>query len=313
MINAKYTKIIYFLILLLVLTAAEPLCAVSFAAKTGTGGSDSDGVDTADQDSDGVTDCKKLLAQTAVDFAVLPGKTAPDILGLPITRREVYSIRTGSRVPRKERKRRGGYKRYFQIYKIKKGDRVYKQIAERSYKPGGAVKLSDLRYLRTLYYDFDGKVRAGELIVNQSIAKDTLAVFRELFEIKYQIRKMQLIDNYFPESKKTTWSAAASTTADNASMNDDNTSSFNYRTVAGTSNISRHGYGLAIDVNPFENPWCPGGKVYPNQIKSAAYVNRANRRDHMIYADSEITQIFKKHGFRWLGAAWTRDYQHFEK
>lgn len=298
MINAKHNIIVYILVLFLALTAAEPLCAMSFAA---------------DQVSDGSSDCKKLLAQTAVDFAALPGKVAPDILGLPITRREVYRIKIGSRVPRKERKRRGGYKRYFQIYKIKKGDRVYKQIAGRSYKPDGSVKLSDLRYLRTLYYDFDGKVRAGELIVNHSIAKDTLAVFRELFEMKYHIRKMRLVDNYFSKSKKPTWSAAAATAADTASMNDDNTSCFNYRMVAGTSSISRHGYGRAIDVNPFENPWCPGGKVYSNQIKSAAYSNRANRRDHMIYSDSKITQIFRKHGFRWLGAAWTRDYQHFEK
>ena len=202
---------------------------------------------------------------------------------------------------------------YFTAVKIEEGDSVYQRINGKSYQKNNDIKLSDLRYLRTLYYDFDGKVRAGELIVNQSIAKDTLAVFRELFEMKYQIRKMRLVDNYFPKGKKPTWSAAAATAADTASMNDDNTSCFNYRMVAGTSSISRHGYGCAIDVNPFENPWCPGGKVYSNQIKSAAYANRANRRDHMIYADSKITQIFRKHGFRWLGAAWTRDYQHFEK
>ena len=74
-----------------------------------------------------------------------------------------------------------------------------------------------------------------------------------------------------------------------------------------------HGYGRAIDVNPFENPWCPGGSVYYNQKKSAQYANRFVRRPHMIFADSDITQIFRKHGFRWLGAAGARDYQHFEK
>ena len=307
--KSKQTTITYFLMLSLMLTAAGMPGIESFAADSGSDSASEGAVKAGDS----ISGCRKAIVRTAVDFGQLPGRAAPEVVGLPISRKEVYRIKTGSRVPRKERRRRGGYKRYFQIYKIKKGDRVYKKIAGRSYKPGGTVKLSDLRYLRTLYYDFDGKVRAGEIIVNRSIAGDTLKVFRELFEIKYQIRKMQLVDNYFPKSRKPAWSSAAATDADTASMNDDNTSSFNYRMVAGTSTISMHGYGRAIDVNPFENPWCPGGRVYSNQTRSASYANRANRRSHMIYADSRITQIFRKHGFRWLGEAWTHDYQHFEK
>lgn len=257
----------------------------------------------------------QLLMQAAEDLTALMSDAAEDAINPPIMRREVYRIRPGKKISRKEIKRRGGPDRYFQIYKIKKGDRVYRKIAGRSYNPNGAVKLSDLRYIRTLYYDFKGKIRSGEIIVNRSIAKDTRAVFRGLYKAKYQIRKMRLVDNYFPSNKTSpaVWSSAAAEAADTASMNDDNTSGFNYRMVAGTSRISMHGYGRAIDVNPFENPWCPGGRIYPNQRASASYANRSNVRDHMIYADSKITKIFKKHGFRWLGETRTRDYQHFEK
>ena len=303
----------------------------------------------------------QLLGQAAAELAARMSDAAEEAIDPPITRREVYRIRPGARITRKELKRRGGAGRYFQIYKIREGDRVYKEIAGRSYKPGGAVSLSDLRYIRTLYYDFSGRIRSGEIIVNRSIAEDTRDVFRELYKAKYQIHKMRLIDNYFPSVKTSSassskagrsdgrsgsggtgkdagksgsvkagtatgrsgngkvkwepavWSATAAEAADTASMNDDNTSGFNYRMVAGTSSVSMHGYGRAIDVNPFENPWCPGGSVYPNQRQSASYANRGNVRDHMIYADSKITKIFRKHGFRWLGGTWTRDYQHFEK
>lgn len=284
--------------------------------------------------------CVARLEVIAEGFAAAAEKPMEEILNPAITRKEVYELESGTRVTGKERKRRGGAGRWFQIYKIKKGSSVYRRIAGRSYKPGGAVSLSDLRYIRVLYYDFDGKVRSGEIIVNRSIADDTLAVFRKLYKAKYQIRKMCLVDDYFPSSKthsddsesgkrsdsdkkkssdggsKTStpvWSSAAAEAADTASMNDDNTSGFNYRMVAGTSSVSMHGYGRAIDINPFENPWCPGGTVYRNQRQSAAYANRSNMRPHMIYADSEVTRLFKKYGFRWLGETGTRDYQHFER
>lgn len=223
-----------------------------------------------------------------------------------ISRREVYELKSGQRVTARQIRKSGGSRRFFRIYEIKKGDAVYKRIKEKSYRENPNIALSDLRYIKTLYHDFDGKVRAGEIIVNKTIAADTKEVFYELYKIKYQIRKMKLIDAYWRDG-------GSGTDADHESMNDDNTSGFNYRTVAGTNSISMHGYGRAIDVNPFENPWCPGGRLYPNQEKSAEYANRGVRKPHMIFSDSDITAIFKQHGFRWLGDTDTRDYQHFEK
>ncbi len=223
-----------------------------------------------------------------------------------VTKKAVYSLKSGTGITKKEIKKTGGVSRWFRIYRIRKGSGVYKRINGKSYKKNSAVSLDDLRYVRTLYHDFKGKIRTGEIIVNKAIAGDTEKVFRELYDEGYQIRKMRLVDDYWKKGY-------SGTDMDNASMNDDNTSGFNYRMVAGTSSVSMHGYGRAIDVNPFENPWCPGGKLYPNQSASREYADRGRRLPHMIFSDSEITKIFKKHGFRWLGDTGTRDYQHFEK
>ena len=310
---------------LLILTAVACLClqvqvilrsSICYAEDAATpadsaGGAEaSSGAGTADG---GAERCTEILKKVAEDFAAAAGEAYEDVIYPPVTRKEVYVLKSGTRVPRKEIRRRGGAGRWFQIYKIGTKSRVYRRIAGRSYRPGGAVPLSDLRYVRVLYFDFRGKTRTGEIIVNKSIASDTISVFRSLYKARYQIRKMRLVDDYFPSVKTPSWSSVAAEAADTASMNDDNTSGFNYRMVAGTSRVSMHGYGRAIDVNPFENPWCPGGRIYYNQKESASYADRKNVRPHMISAGSDITKIFKEHGFRWLGEAWTRDYQHFEK
>ena len=223
-----------------------------------------------------------------------------------ITKKAVYYLKSGTKLMGKEIKKLGGPGMFFRAYEIKKGSRVYKRIYKRSFRPNSNIKLKDLRYIKVLHYGFDKKIKVGEIIVNAKIAGDTKKIFRELYDIKYQIKKMKLVDDYWVKG-------GTGTDADNKSMNDDNTSGFNYRMVAGTSTVSMHGYGRAIDVNPFENPWCPGGKLYHNQQKSYEYADRNRDLPHMIKSDSRITGIFKKHGFRWLGETATRDYQHFEK
>ena len=286
---------------------------VFFAAACGSKAADSDSADQSGEAADKQAESSESKSKTRKPkkLKLRHGKKIRiDKKGF-VTRKALYTLKAGTRLTHKELKLTGGVKRWFRIYKIKKSDRVYRRINGKSYRDNPNISYRDLRYIKTLYYDFSGKIRVGEIIVNKAIAKDTAAVFRELFKKDYQIRKMTLIDTYYPKGGPS--GNAAGNAADTASMNDDNTSGFNYRMVAGTSTVSMHGYGRAIDVNPFENPWCPGGKLYPNQSRSAEYANRSVRKPHMIFADSDITRIFRKHGFRWLGETGTRDYQHFEK
>lgn len=93
-------------------------------------------------------------------------------------------------------------------------------------KDKDSVNLSSLRLLKLSYYGFDGKVYQGEMVVNSKLANDVLEIFKELYNIRYPIEKIRLIDEYNAD--------------DELSMSDNNTSCFCYRKIAGTSVISNH-------------------------------------------------------------------------
>lgn len=160
------------------------------------------------------------------------------------------------------------------------------------------IPFEELRYLILPYYDFEGNIQTGEMICNKSIADDLLHVFKNLFAIQYPINSIRLIDDFDAD--------------DEASMQANNTSCFNYRYTDGTSQLSKHAYGRAVDINPLQNPWVRGDKVYPTTAQ--AYVNRNSNRPHMIKKDDACYKIFTLKGFIWGGdrdRSW--DYQHFQK
>ena len=173
---------------------------------------------------------------------------------------------------------------------------------DNSYKADCSVPLSDLRYVRVLYYGFDESVHIGELVVSKKIAQDMIEIFRGLYDAKYQIGKMVLVDDYGAD--------------DNASMADNNTSAFNYRMVAGTSKLSNHALGLAIDINPLYNPWIYvlDGKDIIDPPSGAQYADRTLGNPHYLDHDDLCYQLFIEHGFTW-GGDWSssKDYQHFSK
>lgn len=181
-------------------------------------------------------------------------------------------------------------------------DAVFARMDDNSYKADCSVPLSDLRYVRVLYYGFDNSVHIGELVVNKKIAQDIIEIFRGLYDAKYQIGKMVLVDDYGAD--------------DNASMADNNTSAFNYRMVAGTTKLSNHALGLAIDVNPLYNPWIYvlDGKDIIDPPSGAQYVDRTRGNPHYLDHDDLCYQLFIEHGFTW-GGDWSssKDYQHFSK
>ena len=150
---------------------------------------------------------------------------------------------------------------------------------------------------------FDGKVKEGELIVNKKIAKKTVKVFYALYQKRYRIERMRLIDDYGANDEK--------------SMAANNTSAFNYRVISGTTKLSNHSYGMAIDINPRINPWVKGNKVSPangkvyKQRKTSKCKGKYKR--YMIHKNDTAYKIFKKYGFSW-GGEWrsSKDYQHFD-
>ncbi len=164
------------------------------------------------------------------------------------------------------------------------------------------ITYEDLAYVHVLHYDFDGQVQQGELICNRAIAQDLVEIFTELYENQYPIEKICLIDAYGGD--------------DEASMQDNNTSCFNYRTVSGKTNLSNHSYGLAIDINPLYNPYVrtKNGKLLVSPDNGVDYADRSAEFLYKIDREDLCYKLFIEHGFTW-GGSWNsvKDYQHFEK
>lgn len=184
-------------------------------------------------------------------------------------------------------------------------EEIKKRITGKSYPDTEEplqISYEDLAYVHVLYYDFQAQVQEGELICNQAIAQDFVDIFYELYECQYPIEKIRLVDEYDAD--------------DEASMADNNTSCFNYRTVPGRTKISNHAYGYAIDINPLYNPYVrtKDGITLISPDNAVPYADRNAEFPHKINKDDLCYRNFIEHGFSW-GGAWnsSKDYQHFEK
>ena len=190
------------------------------------------------------------------------------------------------------------------FYYVDLNDHLKERISGLSYPSNPKsclVPYEDLRYLRILYYDFSGEEHVGELIVHRELAEDVLEIFSELYDIRYPLTSVRLVDDFGEKAD------------DTKSMEADNTSSFCYRKVTGEEKLSRHSYGAAIDINPRENPYIrKDGTVSPSN--SEPYVDRSKTFDGKIDKKDMCYKIFIKHGWNWGGDfKKEKDYQHFSK
>ena len=177
-------------------------------------------------------------------------------------------------------------------------DAVWQQMQGKTYKPNPHIEREDLRYLRVLHWDYDGKTHHGEMVCNKKIADRLITIFRKLYEAKYPIQQMKLPDEYDADDER--------------QMRANNTSCFCYRPVAGSTKLSKHSRGLAVDINPFENPYVRPSRVRP--AGASAYADRTKDFPHKIDKEDLCYKLFRAHGFSW-GGTWrsVQDYQHFEK
>jgi hypothetical protein len=168
---------------------------------------------------------------------------------------------------------------------------------------GCPVGLSDLRLLTVTHRDFRARERTGQLVVNKAAAPGLARVFRRLYELRFPVRHMRFSDFYGPRSGR---------------PNDgDVTASFECRQAVpspctggtGTGTWSMHAYGLAVDLNPRENPYVGCGQSRDPTAQS--YRNRSRTRPGMI--GGRTVRAFAAIGWGW-GGSWsgnTKDYMHF--
>lgn len=140
------------------------------------------------------------------------------------------------------------------------------------------------------------------MVVNMLVADDVVDIFRQLYENAYPIERMRLVDY---------WNAD-----DEMSMRDNNSSSFNFRFITHTTKVSKHGRGVAIDINTLYNPYYKlyaDGTEVVEPATATAYLDRTAEFPYKIVKGDLCYNLFIQHGFEW-GGEWTscKDYQHFE-
>lgn len=196
---------------------------------------------------------------------------------------------------------RVGVERCFRVEPIP--DEVFARMRGKSYPAHCRVSRESLRYVRLLHRDADGRIRMGELVCHKEVASDMLRIFRRLYDERYPIQSVRLIDDFGADDER--------------SMRANNTSCFCYREVKGSSKLSAHALGTAVDINPLYNPYYRkhrNGKVTLQPSNAAKYCDRTASFPYKITRGDLAYRLFVAHGFRW-GGAWrtVKDYQHFEK
>lgn len=183
-------------------------------------------------------------------------------------------------------------------------DDVFNRMKGKSYPEGCQLPRSELRLISVLHYDAEKRVQKGEMVCNKAIAHDLIDIFRQLYEARYPIERMTLIDDYDADDER--------------SMAANNTSCFCYRQVTGSKHLSKHALGLAVDINPLYNPYVKRSADGKHDIVSPAagaqYANRRKASPYKLEKQDLCYRLFLEHGFKW-GGNWNslKDYQHFER
>jgi hypothetical protein len=169
-------------------------------------------------------------------------------------------------------------------------------LTRSTWKPGCPVGKQDLAWMKITYWGFDDSRHSGEMLVNRSVSDDLVDVFRQLYEARFPIESMGITRPADLDAPPT---------------GDGNvTGSFACRPIRGGTEYSQHAYGLAIDLNPFQNPYQRDDVVLPEL--ASAYLDRDWRRPGMITPTGQVVRAFASVGWEW-GGDWsaTKDYQHF--
>lgn len=177
---------------------------------------------------------------------------------------------------------------------------VRNRMASSTWEPGRPVSLDDLSYLTLMHWGFDYRVHRGHLVLHKNSAEQIADAFREIFLRKFPIQRVGLASDLGGDDKKL--------------MSQNVTSALNCRPVTGrTGTFSKHSYGIAIDINPVENPYVKGTVVLPESRKGR--ISRDSSRPGTIVKDDLLYRAFLRKGWTWGGDDWRalKDYQHFEK
>jgi hypothetical protein len=171
-------------------------------------------------------------------------------------------------------------------------------IARSTWRSRCPVAPAELTWLRLAFWGFDDQRHTGELLVHEDVARDLVSVFGRLYAARFPLEELSII---------TRRELDAPPTGDGNA-----TTAFACRPTTGGTTYSQHAYGLAVDVNSFQNPYVSGDLVLPEL--ASAYLHRAPNRPGMIAANGTVVRAFAAIGWEW-GGSWRslKDYQHFSR
>lgn len=163
------------------------------------------------------------------------------------------------------------------------------------------VHYSELSCIEIPFINFDGFSQIGEIMIADVLVENVKTIFSELYDAKFPIASLKLMDVFKGD--------------DLASMEANNSSGYNGRKIMNTSRWSSHAYGVAIDINPAQNPYLSldvdqaNIQVFPSS--GITYVNRIVQKPGMV---DDIVSIFSDNGFTEWGGNWELkpDYHHFQ-
>lgn len=153
--------------------------------------------------------------------------------------------------------------------------------------------MKNLVVLDVPYRDFSGERRTGRVVCHAAAAADLRGLFDTLYASGYAFTSVRPVSEFG--------------FSDSLSMLADNTSAFNWRKVKGTTRMSAHALGLAIDVAPLRNPFEHRRGTRP------AGARHDLRVPGTLSDTSLVVRYLRARGW-WWGGRWAsgRDWQHFE-
>ncbi|MEK7452641.1 MAG: M15 family metallopeptidase [Patescibacteria group bacterium] len=164
--------------------------------------------------------------------------------------------------------------------------------------------IDNLEIITLIYYGFDSILHQGQMVMHKKAVNDLKAFFQLAFKIKFPIEKVIPI-----AYKKYKWN-------DDLSCNDNNSSGYNFRFIAGTNRMSKHALGLAFDINPAQNPYIRYNEKKEEVFRAPSFALYDKQNLGTLYKDHPLVVLLKSHGWEW-GGDWDIeggriDYQHFE-
>jgi hypothetical protein len=181
------------------------------------------------------------------------------------------------------------------------GSGLRERLVGRNWHPGCPVSIEDLRLVRVSYWNFEGDVRTGPLVLHEGVAADVLWVFKRLFRARFPIEGIKLAAKDRPITPEDYWDRSRRSV----------TASFNCRPATGSTTLSQHSYGWAVDINPLQNPYVRNDGSVLRRI-AKPFRDRSLHREGMIHEGDIVVRSFARIGWEWGGHWHTlKDYMHF--